>query len=76
MHIIRRLGPLHGILEKQQVLRAATSDCALAIGLGDVTGQIRKGYSADFLLFEDDPTLDLDLLASPAQVYKQGALVA
>lgn len=63
-------------LSPLQVLRAATSDCALAIGLGDVTGQIRKGYSADFLLFEDDPTVDLDLLASPAQVYKQGALVA
>lgn len=62
-------------LSPVEVLRAATSDCAGAIGLGEVTGQIREGYSADFLLFEGDPTVDLDLLANPLQVYKQGVVL-
>ncbi len=53
-------------------LRAATSDCAEAIGLGGVTGQIREGYSADFVLYDGDPTSDLDVLGSPLQVYKHG----
>lgn len=58
-----------------QVLRAATSDCATAIGLGDVTGQIGVGYSADFLLFDGDPTVDLSVLVQPLQVYKSGSAV-
>jgi imidazolonepropionase-like amidohydrolase len=58
-----------------EALRAATSDCAEAIGLGDVAGQIREGYSADFILYEGDPTSDLEVLAAPVQVYKQGESV-
>jgi len=55
-----------------EALRSATSDCADAIGLGEVTGQIREGYFADFVLYEADPTMDLEVLATPFQVYKQG----
>ncbi len=63
-------------LNPVQALRSATSDCAHAIGLGEVTGQIKEGYSADFLLFEGDPTVDLEVLSQPVQVYKQGASVS
>ena len=59
-------------LTATEALRAATSDCAEAIGLGGVTGQIREGYSADFVLYDGDPTSDLDVLGSPVQVYKHG----
>jgi len=55
-----------------EALRTATADCADAIGLGEVTGQIKEGYYADFVLYEADPTTDLDVLAAPVQVYKQG----
>lgn len=59
-------------LTATEALRAATSDCAEAIGLGGVAGRIEKGYSADFVLYERDPTADLKVLATPVQVYKQG----
>ncbi|MBQ76293.1 MAG: amidohydrolase [Gammaproteobacteria bacterium] len=59
-------------LRAVEALRSATSDCAEAIGLGGISGQIREGYSADFILFDGDPTLNLDVLAAPVQVYKQG----
>ncbi len=59
-------------LTATEALRAATSDCAEAIGLGGVTGQISEGYSADFVLYDGDPTSDLAVLATPVQVYKQG----
>jgi imidazolonepropionase-like amidohydrolase len=55
-----------------ETLRSATSDCAEAIGLGGISGQISEGYSADFVLFEGDPTSNLELLVKPVQVYKQG----
>jgi len=58
-----------------QVLRSATSDCATAIGLGDITGTIKEGYAADFLLFDGDPTEDLALLTSPIEIYKLGERV-
>ncbi len=62
-------------LSPAEALRAATSDCAQAIGLGEVTGKIENGFSADFLLFEQDPLTDLQVLANPAEVYKSGVPV-
>lgn len=58
-----------------EALRSATSDCAQAIGLGEKVGRIAPNYSADFLLFEEDPTSNLDVLANPHQVYARGSLV-
>jgi len=55
-----------------EALKSATSDCAVAIGVGDTTGQISEGYAADMVLFDGDPTTDLGVLASPACVYKGG----
>ena len=62
-------------LTATEALRAATSDCAEAIGLGEVVGQISEGYAADFVLYEGDPTSDLEVLAAPVEVYKQGETV-
>jgi imidazolonepropionase-like amidohydrolase len=59
-------------LSPVQVLRAATSDCATAIGLGGETGRIAVGLSADLLLVEGDVLTELDALAHPAQVWARG----
>ncbi len=53
-------------------MRAATSDCAEAIGLGGVTGVIRPGYSADFVLYEEDPLVNLKALEKPFMVVSKG----
>jgi imidazolonepropionase-like amidohydrolase len=59
-------------LSAEEVLRAATSDCAEAIGLGGVTGLIRPGYSADFVLYEEDPLVNLEALKEPVMVVSRG----
>ena len=59
-------------LSAVEVLRAATSDCAEAIGLGDITGRIRPGYSADFVLYEENPLINLEVLEKPFMVVSRG----
>ena len=59
-------------LSAEEVLRAATSDCAEAIGLGGITGLIRPGYSADFVLYEEDPLINLKVLEKPFMVVSRG----
>jgi len=58
-----------------EALRAATSDCAEAIGLKDEVGQIREGYSADIVGFEGNPLDDLGVLENPAFVMSRGKKV-
>ncbi len=43
--------------------------------MGEVVGQISEGYAADFVLYEGDPTSDLEVLAAPVEVYKKGETV-
>jgi imidazolonepropionase-like amidohydrolase len=57
----------------EAALQAATRDCATALGLGDVTGQIKPGYAADFILVDGNPLDDLKCLMSPVAVYARGA---
>lgn len=59
-------------MTSEAVLQAATSDCAMAIGLGEVTGQIKPGYTADFILLEENPLADLQCLMNPVDVYARG----
>ncbi|MEX2326677.1 MAG: amidohydrolase family protein [Pseudomonadales bacterium] len=59
-------------LSNAEVLRAATSDCAVAIGLGEVTGRIGAGLSADLVLFDGNPLIDLDILVNPVDVIARG----
>ena len=42
-------------LTRAEAIRAITSDAADAIGFGDVTGRIRVGNSADFVVLDRDP---------------------
>lgn len=58
-----------------ECLRAATSDCASAIGLGAITGQLSSGFDADLVLYESDPLKDLTVLQNPIAVYARGTLV-
>lgn len=58
-----------------ETLRAATRDCAEAIGLGNVTGIIRAGWSADLLFVEGDPLNDLTALTRPARVVARGRVI-
>lgn len=59
-------------LSNQEVLKSATSDCATAIGLGDVTGAICPGLSADFVVYEANPLEDLAALENPVMVVSRG----
>ena len=59
-----------------RALRAATSDCAAAIGLGAEVGRIQPGYCADMVFYASNPLLDLDVLASPAAVMARGRFSA
>lgn len=62
-------------LSPVEALRSATSDCAVAIGLGRITGKIAQGFVADFLLVDGDVLKDLEVLATPAQVWARGVAV-
>ncbi len=55
-----------------ETLKAATSDCAAAIDLGAVTGQIREGFAADFVIYEGNPLIDLGVLERPLLVISNG----
>ncbi|MFF2503495.1 amidohydrolase family protein [Streptomyces sp. NPDC058067] len=59
-------------LTRQRILTMATADAAAALGLGDVTGQISTGYSADLLIVEGDPLLDLEALKKVTAVIAAG----
>ncbi len=80
-HLPRALAVFQQIAELTPVatLRAATSDCASALGLADSVGQIAVGMSADFLLVRGDPLNDLSVLSNLDMVVARGersALVA
>ena len=62
-------------LTTPEVLRAATSDCADALGLGGVTGRIAENHAADMLFVEGDPLTDIGVLESPAMVLARGRVV-
>ena len=59
-------------LRPVDVLRAATSEAATALGISDETGRIAPGLSADFLVLESDPLLDLNVLRDPEVVVFRG----
>jgi imidazolonepropionase-like amidohydrolase len=59
-------------LRPVDVLRAATCEAATALGIADVTGRIAPGLSADFLVLESDPLVDLEALRDPEVVVSRG----
>jgi imidazolonepropionase-like amidohydrolase len=59
-------------LRPVDVLRAATSESARALGLERETGRLAAGLSADFLVLEEDPLRDLEALRDPEVVVLRG----
>ena len=55
-----------------EVLKAATSDAALANGLSKITGAIKSGLSADFIIYDKNPLDDLSILSQPRLVVMRG----
>lgn len=52
----------------EEVLVAATSAAAEAIGLGEVAGRVAPGYSADLLLVDGDPLQEVSILADKQRI--------
>jgi len=59
-------------LSPVEVLRTATSESADALGIADRTGRLAAGLSADFLVLEADPLVDLEALRDPEFVVFRG----
>jgi imidazolonepropionase-like amidohydrolase len=59
-------------LQPVDVLRAATSEAATALGISDLTGRIEAGLSADLLILGSDPLRDLAVLRDPEVVVFRG----
>lgn len=62
-------------LSADEVLRAATSESAMCLGLADSIGRIAPGMTADLLILDGDPRLDLNRLESPRMVILGGRQV-
>jgi len=63
-------------ITNSEILRAATSDAARAIGLSGVTGSIKSGLSADFVIYDRNPLVDLSVLEEPKLVLARGKEVS
>jgi len=59
-------------LRAVDVLRAATCEASIALGVADRTGRLEPGLSADFLVLESDPLVDLSALHDPEVVVFRG----
>ena len=59
-------------LTPEAALRTATSAAAKGLGIGQVTGRLKPGLSADIVLLHGNPLDDLAVLAEPAAVWARG----
>ncbi|MBM3959252.1 MAG: amidohydrolase family protein [SAR202 cluster bacterium] len=55
-----------------EAIRASTVDSARALGLGDVTGALRPGLSADLMSVRGDPAQDITALLNAVDVVLEG----
>lgn len=58
-----------------EVVSAATGRAARALGIGDETGTVEPGRTADLILAPGDVTADLNVLTEPLDVYRAGRQV-
>lgn len=61
-------------LPELEVIRAATHYGARALGLESEIGDIKIGYKADLLMFNENPLNDLSVLYRPDYVIKNGVV--
>ncbi|MGW8889375.1 amidohydrolase family protein [Streptomyces sp. NPDC055749] len=59
-------------LANASIIDMATSEAAMALGLGSTTGRIAPGYRADLLLVDGDPLSDLNALKDVRAVFASG----
>lgn len=60
---------------RTRILEIATTDSARALGLGEITGRLAPGYSADLLVVHGDPLADLAALNAVDLVMARGRVV-
>lgn len=58
---------------RRRILEIATEDSATGLGLGDVTGRLAPGLSADVLVVDGDPLADLSALRNVLLVLSRGS---
>ncbi|MER6516694.1 amidohydrolase family protein [Streptomyces sp. NPDC001553] len=59
-------------VSRDRILAMATTEAAAALGVGDQTGRIAPGYSADLLLVDGNPLEDLSALSAVHAVFTNG----
>ena len=64
----------YGELSPVEVLRSATRDSALGLGLDATCGRLAEGLSADIVVLAGDPLEDLELLENPLLVIAAGRI--
>ncbi|MEU3627656.1 amidohydrolase [Amycolatopsis coloradensis] len=60
---------------RRRILEIATEDSATGLGLGDVTGRLAPGLSADVLVVDGDPLTDLSALRNLRLVLARGSRI-
>jgi len=58
-----------------EAIQAATWHAALALGIDETHGQVTVGRRANLLVFDQDPTTDIEHLSSLSHVLKNGQMV-
>jgi imidazolonepropionase-like amidohydrolase len=58
-----------------EILRAATTNAAAALGLSDSVGSVRRGMIADLIAVPGDPLTDITVLQHPTFVMARGRVV-
>ncbi|MGW3056451.1 amidohydrolase family protein [Streptomyces goshikiensis] len=59
-------------VSRDRILAMATAEAAAALGVGDQTGRIAPGHSADLLLVDGNPLEDLSALGAVRAVFTNG----
>ena len=58
--------------EPGQVIAMATTQAAVALGVGTVTGRLAPGYDADLIVVDGDPLTDISALGSLRRIMARG----
>jgi imidazolonepropionase-like amidohydrolase len=59
-------------LRPEQVITMATTEAALALGVGTATGRLAAGYDADLIVVDGDPLADVAALGKLRRVIARG----